>query len=82
MPTYTYECPNCGQRKEKFHRINGEVEVFCSKCGERMRRLIGAGAGLLFKGEGFYITDYGSGKRAEEARKQDTKDGKKAENST
>ena len=60
MPTYTYECCRCGRQKELFHGVNAQPDVFCERCGGRMRRLIGAGAGLIFKGDGFYATDYAS----------------------
>ncbi len=74
MPTYTYECPRCGRHKELFHSVNAQPDVFCEKCGERMRRLIGAGAGLIFKGDGFYATDYANkGKAAHSRQKQDKK---------
>lgn len=63
MPTYTYECPRCGYREDIFHSVNEDIKRGCSRCGERMRRLIGVGAGLIFKGDGFYITDYASGKQ-------------------
>jgi len=74
MPTYTYECCRCGERKELFHGVNEEPDVFCEKCGGRMRRLIGAGAGLIFKGDGFYATDYaGKGRTAHRRQKKDKK---------
>ncbi|HDN85262.1 MAG TPA: zinc ribbon domain-containing protein, partial [Candidatus Aerophobetes bacterium] len=55
MPTYDYECLNCKRRFEIFHKISEKEEKVCPYCGERMRRLIGAGCGLIFKGSGFYI---------------------------
>ena len=58
MPTYDYECLNCKRRFEIFHKISEKEERICPYCGGRMRRLIGAGCGLIFKGSGFYITDY------------------------
>jgi len=74
MPTYTYECCRCGEQKEIFHAVNAQPDVFCEKCGGRMRRLIGAGAGLIFKGDGFYATDYaGKGGTADSERKEDNK---------
>jgi putative FmdB family regulatory protein len=65
MPTYEYRCPK-GHRFEKFHtRITSHRTSPCPTCGRRARRLVSGGAGLLFKGSGFYVTDY---KRAGEAK--------------
>jgi putative FmdB family regulatory protein len=59
MPTYEYECDACGHHFEKFQPITSAPIKKCPKCGKsKVRRLISAGAGLLFKGSGFYITDY------------------------
>ena len=59
MPTYEYQCDACGDRFEKFQSITAAAIKKCPKCGKsKVRRLIGTGAGLLFKGSGFYITDY------------------------
>ncbi len=60
MPTYDYECSNCGRRFELFQKMSDPPCETCPDCGGPVRRLIGAGAGLLFKGSGFYITDYRS----------------------
>jgi putative FmdB family regulatory protein len=61
MPTYEYECPKCGHRFEKFQAISDKPVRTCPKCrGRKVRRLIGTGAGILFKGSGFYKTDYRS----------------------
>ena len=61
MPTYEYECADCGYRFEKFQGINDAPVRVCPRCGKRhVKRLIGAGAGILFKGSGFYATDYRS----------------------
>jgi putative FmdB family regulatory protein len=70
MPTYEFTCPN-GHDFEKFFRTisSGESELPCPVCGAIAVRKISAGAGLMFKGSGFYITDYG-------------KDGKKDQNSS
>lgn len=62
MPTYEYQCQKCGHTFEEFQSIKADPLVKCTKkgCRGKVRRLIGAGAGLLFKGSGFYITDYRS----------------------
>ena len=61
MPTYDYECDACGRSFERFQRITAKPVRTCPKCGKRRaRRLIGAGAAVIFKGSGFYQTDYRS----------------------
>lgn len=60
MPTYEYECGKCGFEFERFQRISEPPVKRCPKCKGGVRRKIGTGAGLLFKGSGFYITDYRS----------------------
>ncbi|HKA24029.1 MAG TPA: FmdB family zinc ribbon protein [Candidatus Eisenbacteria bacterium] len=60
MPTYEYECRQCGHRFEKFQSMKDQPLQKCEKCGGELRRLIGTGAGILFKGSGFYQTDYRS----------------------
>ena len=61
MPTYEYECRECGHRFERFQKISDNPVRKCPECGRlRARRLISAGGGLVFKGPGFYATDYRS----------------------
>jgi len=60
MPTYEYRCPSCGHRFELFQRMSDTPGAPCPSCGEAAERLLSAGAGFLFKGDGFYITDYRS----------------------
>jgi len=61
MPTYDYVCAACGHHFEAFHGMNAQLST-CPACGqENLRRRIGGGAGLIFKGKGFYQTDYKSG---------------------
>src|SRR5205807_3382884 len=65
MPTYEYKCPNGHVFEKFFQQISDRKSERCPKCGKRAERLISGGAGLVFKGSGFYITDY---KRAGEKR--------------
>ncbi len=60
MPTYEYECGRCGHTFEKFHSISAVPPKRCPECRGKVTRKIGTGAGLIFKGSGFYITDYRS----------------------
>ena len=61
MPTYEYQCPDCDHLFEKFQSITAKPIRKCPVClRRRVRRLIGAGAGLIFRGSGFYQTDYRS----------------------
>ena len=59
MPTYEYACPKCGHEFEQFQSMRDEPLKKCPKCKKQsLKRLVGGGAGLIFKGTGFYITDY------------------------
>ena len=58
MPTYEYKCNECGYRFEKFQRMTEARLTECPECNGAVKRLIGAGAGIIFKGSGFYCTDY------------------------
>jgi putative FmdB family regulatory protein len=59
MPTYDYICKECGHKFEEFQSMSDASLTQCPQCHmETLQRLIGAGAGLLFKGSGFYLTDY------------------------
>lgn len=61
MPTYEYECRKCGHAFEQVQSIKAEPLKKCPACGKAgVKRLLGAGAGLIFKGSGFYQTDYRS----------------------
>lgn len=61
MPTYEYKCDACGHKFERFQSITAKPIRKCPKCGKnKVKRLLGTGAGLIFKGSGFYITDYRS----------------------
>jgi putative FmdB family regulatory protein len=58
MPTYEYRCPE-GHQFEKFQKITEKPRAKCPECGKPASRVISGGAGLVFRGSGFYITDYG-----------------------
>jgi putative FmdB family regulatory protein len=60
MPTYEYRCPACQHEFEKLQKMSDEPVAACPECGAPAERLLSGGAGLLFKGSGFYITDYRS----------------------
>jgi putative FmdB family regulatory protein len=69
MPTYDYECPDCGHKFEEFQTMTAKPLKKCSKCGKRrVRRLIGSGLAPIFKGSGFYQTDYKPTKEPSESR--------------
>jgi len=83
MPTYEYTCESCGYEFEQFQSITARPIRKCPKCGRASaRRLIGVGAGVIFKGPGFYATDYRSEsykKAAESEKSPASKDTKKKE---
>lgn len=58
MPTYDYECQKCESKFEVFQSINDAHLTECEKCGGDLKRLIGGGTGIIFKGSGFYVNDY------------------------
>lgn len=58
MPTYEYECVKCGHRFELFQKMSDAPLKTCPECHKALRRLIGTGSGIIFKGPGFYATDY------------------------
>ncbi len=61
MPTYEYRCDGCGHELELFQNISAAPKKRCPACKkQRLKRKIGGGAGFLFKGSGFYLTDYRS----------------------
>jgi len=71
MPTYEYECQKCGHRFDEFQSITAKPLRTCPKCKGKVKRLLGAGAGIIFKGSGFYQTDYRS-KNYREGANRDT----------
>ena len=70
MPTYDYVCNDCGFNFEEFQSITADPLTKCPKCKGHVRRLIGAGNGFLFKGNGFYTTDYRSENYKKEMKKE------------
>ncbi len=70
MPTYEYECSGCGGRFEVFQSITAAPLEKCKSCGKKLTRLIGLGGGVIFKGSGFYATDY----RSEQYKKQEKRE--------
>lgn len=59
MPTYEYRCAKCGHKLEVFQSMNDAPLAKCPHCGKKsLKRLMGLGAGIIFKGSGFYETDY------------------------
>ncbi|NIA22392.1 MAG: zinc ribbon domain-containing protein [Anaerolineaceae bacterium] len=76
MPTYEYECPACGHRFEEFQSMTAKPLKVCPKCGKRrLKRLIGTGAGLIFRGSGFYSTDYRSSEYTKQAKAEKSSGG-------
>lgn len=77
MPTYEYQCRSCAHRFDTFQSITASPLRRCPHCGKKVDRLISSGAGFLFKGSGFYTTDYRS-KPYQEAAKKDQEGGGRA----
>ena len=88
MPTYSYVCDTCGHHFDRFQSVSDDPVDICPNCGaQRVRRLIRGGTGLIFKGTGFYITDYarkshsggnGQPKTTKSDRKEDSRTEKSA----
>ncbi len=74
MPTYKYRCLSCGHQFEAFQSMQDAPIRICPECGKRVERLISGGSGLIFKGSGFYVTDY---QRKSDSAKSDLLDKKK-----
>ncbi len=68
MPTYEYECTKCG-RFDKFQKMSDESMKKCPKCKGKIHRLIGSGSGIIFKGSGFYATDYKKPSKEDDSKK-------------
>jgi putative FmdB family regulatory protein len=80
MPTYEFRCPN-GHTFDRFYRSIGtsEAQTACPSCGEMAERIMSGGAGLVFKGSGFYLTDYGKNAHQKKAPADNKSDGAKGE---
>jgi putative FmdB family regulatory protein len=76
MPTYEYQCRSCGHRFDAVQSIRASPRTRCPHCRKKVHRLISGGAGFLFKGSGFYTTDYRSTPYQEAAKKD--QEGRKA----
>ena len=63
MPTYDYVCKKCQHKFEEFQSITADLLTVCPKCSGELKRLIGSGLGIVFKGSGFYETDFKNKKR-------------------
>ena len=79
MPTYVYKCSKCDYEFEEFQSITAEPLDKCPKCKEKVNRVIQAGAGFIFKGSGFYQTDYRSGEYKKAASKDNKSNGNNKE---
>ena len=80
MPTYEFRCP-LGHEFERFYRSIGtaEAQTICPECGQMAERFMSVGAGLVFKGSGFYLTDYGKNAHQKKAPTDSKTDGAKSE---
>ena len=58
MPTYSYQCNRCDHIQDVFHSMSATPQIKCTECGGKCKKLLGTGAGIIFKGSGFYETDY------------------------
>lgn len=82
MPTYEYVCRDCGHTFEKFQAITADPLDTCPVCSGPVERLIGTGGGLIFKGSGFYITDYRSEDYKKKAKAESGETGSSSKKST
>lgn len=78
MPTYEYECKECEHKFEVFQSMKGDPIKECPECKGEVRRLFGTGGGIIFKGSGFYATDY----RSEEYKRRAQEEKKNSQEST
>ena len=78
MPTYEYKCNKCAIQFEEFQSMSAEPIKVCPECGGDVVRLISAGNGLIFKGSGFYITDYKNSQKETTKKNPEKEDNKAA----
>ncbi|MEA1881268.1 MAG: FmdB family zinc ribbon protein [Candidatus Marinimicrobia bacterium] len=79
MPTYDYKCQQCDHTFEYFQAMTDARLENCPECGGKVRRLVSGGSGLIFKGSGFYLTDYGKKNSPDNKTKDTTESEKKKE---
>ncbi len=79
MPTYEYRCKKCSHEFEEFQSITADPIKICPECEGQVERLISAGNGLIFKGTGFYITDYKNSNRVSESKSEKTETSEKSD---
>ena len=77
MPTYDYKCENCDHMFEYFQAMSDLLLKKCPECSGKIRRLVSGGSGLIFKGSGFYLTDYAKKNSNDKKTEKPTKTGKK-----
>jgi len=77
MPTYDYQCNQCGHNFEYFQSMSENPIKECPECNGAVRRLVGGGTGLIFKGSGFYLTDYVKNKKSKSDSPIKSKNGSK-----
>lgn len=81
MPTYDYECKKCEQVFEVFQSMTEQPLTTCELCGGQVKRLIGGGAGIIFKGSGFYVTDNKASSDASQKKSSQTETGNQSDSS-
>jgi len=79
MPTYEYECSSCKKIFEIFQSINDKPLKKCRECGGKLKKLVSSGSGIIFKGAGFYETDYKRKKTESKTEKEKTESKKSSE---
>jgi len=78
MPTYEYKCLKCGTKFDEYQKMTAKPVAKCPECGAKAERQMSAGAGLVFKGSGFYLTDYGrAGQKAKQSDSAEKSSGEK-----
>ena len=78
MPTYEYQCEQCGEVSEYLQSMSEAAKTTCELCGGKLVKLLSAGSGLIFKGSGFYITDYKNAKTSPSKSESSKESGKES----